>query len=270
MEVGDAHFFLAFSHQYYHNFSFQSHRLLFSDASAEVRGKNIQERKFASTGDQTHNHQVMRPTRSPLSHPGGAYIDIQSALWPNGFYRSMIRLWLAWWIKFPFARAWLIIIFITFPFGSVLTLSQTSQCLQYKSWNHCGKKEKLLVMSNFSFSHSVFYPFGELSAIFILFGEGLVCTVCLYITASHWPLETDLLKGVLHPFQHCFSHIKVTALMSMFFLGFTSTRLLGLWSVLSKDTSIKRTSRKSFNKLIVLPCMIQTKIILTCKAPFTS
>ena len=27
--------------------------------------------------------------------------------------------------------------------------------------------EKLLVMSNFSFSHSVFYPIGELAAIFI-------------------------------------------------------------------------------------------------------
>ena len=31
------------------------------------------------------------------------------------------------------------------------------------------EKEKLLVTSNFSFSHSVFYLFGELSAIFIKF-----------------------------------------------------------------------------------------------------
>ena len=31
------------------------------------------------------------------------------------------------------------------------------------------EKEKLLVTSNFSFSHSVFNPFGELSAIFIKF-----------------------------------------------------------------------------------------------------
>ena len=30
--------FLAFSHQYLHNFSYQSHRLLFSQALAEVRG----------------------------------------------------------------------------------------------------------------------------------------------------------------------------------------------------------------------------------------
>ena len=46
----------------------------------------------------------------------------------------------------------------------------------------CGKsllktlweKEKLLVTSKFSFSHSVFYPFGELSAIFIKF-DVVVC-----------------------------------------------------------------------------------------------
>ena len=64
--------FLAFSHQYQHNFSFQSHRLLFSHASAEVRGKNTLERKVASTGDQTQNHQVMSTTHSPLSYLGGA------------------------------------------------------------------------------------------------------------------------------------------------------------------------------------------------------
>ena len=31
------------------------------------------------------------------------------------------------------------------------------------------EKEKLLVTSSFSFSHSVFYPFGQLSAIFVKF-----------------------------------------------------------------------------------------------------
>ena len=54
-----------------HKFSFQSHRLLFSHASAEVRGENTPERKVASTRDRTHNHQVISPTCSPLSHPGG-------------------------------------------------------------------------------------------------------------------------------------------------------------------------------------------------------
>ena len=46
----------------------------FSHASAEVRGENTPERKFASTMDWTHNHQVMSQTRSPLSHPGGAIV----------------------------------------------------------------------------------------------------------------------------------------------------------------------------------------------------
>ena len=36
-------------------------------------------------------------------------------------------------------------------------------------WKLYGEKEKLLVTSNFSFTHSVFYPFRELSAIFIKF-----------------------------------------------------------------------------------------------------
>ena len=36
------------------------------------------------------------------------------------------------------------------------------------------EKEKLLVMSNFSFSHSVFYPFGKHFPIFIKF-EIVVC-----------------------------------------------------------------------------------------------
>ena len=48
-------------------------------------------------------------------------------------------------------------------------------CLQYKSFeNTAGEKEKLLITSNFSFSHSVFYPFWELFAIFIKF-EIIVC-----------------------------------------------------------------------------------------------
>ena len=67
--------FLAFSHKYKHSFSFQNHRLLLSHASAVVRGENTPERKFASTGDRTHSHQVMSLKRSPLSHPDGAYSE---------------------------------------------------------------------------------------------------------------------------------------------------------------------------------------------------
>ena len=63
MAVGDAHVLT--------QLSFQSHQLLFSHASAEVRGENMPERKFASTGYRAHNHQVMGLTPSALSHAGG-------------------------------------------------------------------------------------------------------------------------------------------------------------------------------------------------------
>ena len=53
--------------------------------------------------------------------------------------------------------------------GYGLTCSQTSPCFYVYAvmvlWRHGGKK-KLLVTSNFSFSHSVFYLFGEVSCHF--------------------------------------------------------------------------------------------------------
>ena len=58
---------------------------------------------------------------------------------------------------------------------SVFTLSQTSPWFlrvcrtSLKKKKTLWEKEKLLVSSNFSFSHIVFYPFGKLSAIFIEF-----------------------------------------------------------------------------------------------------
>ena len=80
MEVHDAHVFPGFLTPALTQLSFQSHRLLFSHASAEVRGENTPERKFVSTGDRTHNHQVMGPTRSPLSHLGGAKTVTESTV----------------------------------------------------------------------------------------------------------------------------------------------------------------------------------------------
>ena len=53
-----------------------------------------------------------------------------------------------------------------------LTISQTSPGFYVSALQVLKTlwvKEKLLVTSNFFFSHSVFYPFGELSAIFIRF-----------------------------------------------------------------------------------------------------
>ena len=74
MAVGDAHVFSGFLTPVLTQPSIQSHRLLFSHASAEVRGKNTPERKFASTGSRTHNHQVKSPTCSPLRHSGRAIL----------------------------------------------------------------------------------------------------------------------------------------------------------------------------------------------------
>ena len=39
-----------------------------------MRGEKTPKRNFAPNGPGTHNHQVMRPTRSSLSHPRGANI----------------------------------------------------------------------------------------------------------------------------------------------------------------------------------------------------
>ena len=69
MAVVDAHVFPGFLTPVLTELSILSHRLLFSHASAEVIGENTTERKLASTVPRTHNHHVISPTRSPLSHP---------------------------------------------------------------------------------------------------------------------------------------------------------------------------------------------------------
>ena len=56
MAVNDAHVFPGFLTPVLTQISFQSHRLLFSPAAAEVRGKNMPERNFASTRSRTRNH----------------------------------------------------------------------------------------------------------------------------------------------------------------------------------------------------------------------
>ena len=75
MAVGDAHVLPGFFAPVLTHFSFQGHRLLLSHISAEVSGENKPERRFASTGYRTHNHQVMSPTLSSLSYPDKASIN---------------------------------------------------------------------------------------------------------------------------------------------------------------------------------------------------
>ena len=65
MAVGDARVFPGFLTPVLTQLSFQSHRLLFSHASAEVQGENTLERKFASAGERAHNHQSDTLTTEP-------------------------------------------------------------------------------------------------------------------------------------------------------------------------------------------------------------
>ena len=60
--------FLAFSHQYHHKFSFQSHRLLFSHASAEVRGEKYARKKVClnrGSNSQPPGHESETLTTQP-------------------------------------------------------------------------------------------------------------------------------------------------------------------------------------------------------------
>ena len=89
MAVGDTHVFPGFLTPVLTQLFFPKPPTTFSHVSAEVRGENTPERKVASTGDQTHNPQVMSPTRSPLSHPGGA-----QAIWMlNAGMSATVVLW---------------------------------------------------------------------------------------------------------------------------------------------------------------------------------
>ena len=74
MAVGEAHVFPGFLTPVLSQLSLQSHRLLFSHASADVRGKNTPERKFASTGYRTHNQQVMSSKHLVTEPPGGPVV----------------------------------------------------------------------------------------------------------------------------------------------------------------------------------------------------
>ena len=80
MVVGDTHVFPGFLTPVLTQVSFLSHQLVFSDTSAEVRCENMPGGGggggggggVASTWPQTHKHQVMSQTHTPLIHLVGA------------------------------------------------------------------------------------------------------------------------------------------------------------------------------------------------------
>ena len=61
MAVDEAHVFPGFLTPVLTQLFSPSQQLLFSNAFAEVRGENTPERKFASTGDRTHNRARQIP-----------------------------------------------------------------------------------------------------------------------------------------------------------------------------------------------------------------
>ena len=74
------------SHTSTNTIFFQSHRLLFSHASAEVKGENMPEKNFASTRSRTHNHLVMSLTHHWATRVGSPEEKID-------------RKWLMSWIR---------------------------------------------------------------------------------------------------------------------------------------------------------------------------
>ena len=75
MAVGDATCVTWPSHTSTNTTFFPQPPNTFLTCFSRLRGENTPEKMFASTGPRTHNHQVMSPTRSLLSHPGGAKLD---------------------------------------------------------------------------------------------------------------------------------------------------------------------------------------------------
>ena len=50
-------------------------------------------KKFRLIGDQTHNNQVMSPTHSPLSHPGGVYQTVEPLYFSGLFDKQTSHGW---------------------------------------------------------------------------------------------------------------------------------------------------------------------------------
>ena len=96
------------------------------------------------------------------------------------------------------------------------------------------EKEKLLVTSNFSFSHSVFYPFEELPSIFIIF-EIVVCKLFHFGRVQNLSFG----KGLKKPTYSCLSW--VSPVLGWGSDEFTHVKLFCHW-IKSKAFADKKTS----------------------------
>ena len=79
------------------------------------------------------------------------------------------------------------------PFPNKPWLSHVCNTSLLKTW---WEKEKLFIMSNFSFSKRVFYPFGELSAMFIKF-KIVICKLFSFGKVKNLPFGKGLTAKVI-------------------------------------------------------------------------
>ena len=85
-------------------------------------------------------------------------------------------------------------------------------CLQYKSFENTVGKEEIAQTSNFSSSHIVFYPFVEISAIFIKL-EIVVCELFQFGPVQNLSFGKGLIDMIL-TLTHCRIHCWVSATLS--------------------------------------------------------
>ena len=78
MAVGDAHVFPGFLTPVLTQLFFPRPPTTFLTCFCTGERRNYAGKKVASTGDRTHNHQVMSPTRSPLRHPSGGLFSLNT------------------------------------------------------------------------------------------------------------------------------------------------------------------------------------------------
>ena len=149
MAVGDSYLFPGFLTPVLTQLFFPKPPTTFLTCFCRGERQNTPERKVASIGDRTHNHQVMSPTRSQLSRSGGERLKTV------GGENAGNQLFL-------FSHSVSSLSFNSFPNKPWFLRVCSTSLLKT-----LGKKEKLLITSNFSFPLSVFYPFGELFVMFI-------------------------------------------------------------------------------------------------------
>ena len=91
----------------------------------------------------------------------------------------------------------------------LLTFSQTKLCFYMCAVKTLWEKKKLLLMNNFSFSHSVFYPLRELSAIFIKFENSLSLEESMTVDWERVKTSDCVIKGKTNAKRNFLFHILI-------------------------------------------------------------